>query len=93
MNASRVQQRDGANVILVLLTSGEEKLLLLFNSFILMKDDNARRLLQNKRGERKGNVLGPVSNGQTKELKAYGGSNSPKMPGDLERNGKVSKSY
>ena len=71
----------------------EEELLFRFNSFILMKNDNARRLLQNKRGERKGDVLGPVSNGQTKELKAYGGSNSPKMPGDLERNGIVSKSY
>ena len=75
------------------LNNCEEKLLLVFSSFILMKDDNARRLLQNKRGERKRDVLEPVSNGQTKELKAYGGSNSPKMPGDLERNGKVSKSY
>ena len=71
----------------------EEKLLLISNSFILMKDSNARRLLQNKRGERKGDVLGPVSNGQPKELKAYGESNSPRMPGDLERNGKISKSY
>ena len=34
-----------------------------------MKDDNARRLLQNK-GERKRDVLGPVSNGQTKELQS-----------------------
>ena len=42
----------------------EEKCSLFFNSFICMKDDNARRLLQNKRGK-KGNALGPVSNGQT----------------------------
>ena len=57
-----------------------------------MKDNNARRLVQNKR-EKKRNALGPGSIGKTETKKTYGGSDSPKMPGDLERDGNVSESY